>query len=127
MVETVIENYKKQRDLLFNACRDVAINQRTPKWIIDVLQKAVIEAKKLNEIVKTDNEPIVNRPVQVGDEVWCHTLDNTTHRVLIERETDLIEGIRLFTIRVLKGAENGRKSGSIVYNIPENWLSFNRE
>ena len=65
--------YEQQRDILFEACKKVATDQKCPKWIADILRDAVMKAKQTKEDFPTlDNSsetPAVAVPLQIGDNV----------------------------------------------------------
>ena len=53
---------KEQRDILFEACRHIATNKRTPEWIAGYLTQAVMKAKA---VVNTDFPESLDAPTEV--------------------------------------------------------------
>lgn len=119
---------KTQRDILFEVCKQIATNKRTPGWIQGMLREAVEKAKNVPDDVFDGglDKPIdSNEPFKVGDVAYCTHLDNVLYKFKITSETDTVDGVRLFNVQVIDG--NGPHAGRAVYNMPETWLRHTKE
>ncbi len=112
--------YEKQRDILFDACKKVATDQKCPKWIADILRDAVITAKNLKEdfpSFSTDQDSHPEHTLQVGDIVIITNNNTSCVAKLIEEQ--LSPGtIRIFDVQVTEGNKNN-PTGTIFHNVPE--------
>lgn len=106
---------EKQRDILFEACKEVATNSKCPKWIEDILKTAVIKARNLKTEVQT-----IAKPIEIGDICISSKKDDPCEYKIL-KEHDSINGVRLFTVQIMKGNINNPE-GLIVPNVPETLL-----
>lgn len=126
---------KEQRDILFEACRQIATNKRTPPWIQGYLTQAVIKAKSVaenggafpesldggtkNEVKETP----AAEPLAVGDDVSTKMFDKTTYLAKIVRDDGICDGVQLFSIGELRGnGPRGEIAGYVIPNVPAHWL-----
>lgn len=112
--------YEQQRDILFEACKKVATDQKCPKWIADLLRDSVMKAKNLKEEFPSfsDQEtPSPAQPFQVGDIVVIHSNNTSCVAKLIE-EDDIIDNVRLFNVQVVEANKN-HQVGAVFHNVPE--------
>lgn len=111
---------RKQRDVLFEACKQIATNKRCPDWIAGALKSAVLEARKLEQEdfpeLSTEIKP--TSPIQVGDYVTAN-LYGSECKYYVSIESDTVEGVRLFHLQYVEGNNKGR---NISYNVPETML-----
>lgn len=111
---------KKQRDILFEACKQIATNKRCPDWIAGALKNAVLEARKIEAEDFPDlSVPVkLSGPIQVGDYVMAN-LYGTECKYYVSIETEPVEGVRLFHLQFVEGENRGR---NVSYNVPETML-----
>lgn len=113
-----------QRDILFELCKDIAMNKRTPDWIKKQIYQGVKKARDVKEeFPSLEDKPIENRPLKVGDKAYSETLDNSPYMFEIVAEKDPVQGVRLFDVRIISG-KGPRMVGSVVFNMPETWLQL---
>lgn len=113
---------RKQRDILFEACKQVATNKRCPDWIAGALKTAVLEARKIEQEdfpeLGNDQPKIDNSAIKVGDYVTAN-LYGTECKYYVSIESNTVEGIRLFHLQFVEGENRGR---NVSYNVPETML-----
>lgn len=116
--------YKKQRDLLFEVCRKIAIDQKTPNWISSLLREYVMKARKLdisNTNVEVKKEEVTkDERLEIGDIVKS-TIENDNYEYKIIKEYDSIDDVRLFVLKIIK-SDNNKHNNLIVHNVSENIL-----
>lgn len=114
-----------QRDILYEVCKAVATNKRTPDWIKAQIYQAVKKAQEVKEeFPELDNkEPVEQRPIQVGDKAYSDTLDGVGYLFQVLAEKEEIDGVRLFDVKVIAG-KGPHRIGATVFNMPETWLSL---
>jgi len=114
-----------QRDILYEVCKAVATNKRTPDWIKAQIYQAVKKAQEVKEeFPELDNkESVEQRPIQVGDNAYSETLDGVGYTFKVLAEKEQIDGVRLFDVRVT-GGKGPHRVGATVYNMPETWLTL---
>lgn len=121
----IMNKAEKQRDILFEACKEIATNKRTPEWISGILTQAVKTARQVKDDFWEegigDKKQETYKEPQVGLKGKIDMLDNTPYYVEILKEAEEVEGIKLFHIRILNG-KGPHAIGSIVYNVPGNWI-----
>lgn len=113
----------KQRDILYEVCKEIAMNDRTPEWIKTKIYKAVQKAKdvKEDEFPSLENNQSLSGELKVGSIVTSNVLDDLKYTFKIVAEKDIIDGVRLYDVVVVSG-EGPHKIGSVVHNIPGTWL-----
>lgn len=116
--------YKKQRDLLFEVCRKIAIDQKTPNWICSLLREYVMKARKLDvsntNVVEKKEEVTKDERLEIGDIVKS-TIENDNYEYKIIKEYDSIDDVRLFVLKIIK-SDNNKHNNLIVHNVSENIL-----
>lgn len=114
---------KIQRDILYELCKSIAMNRRTPDWIRAQIYQGVKKAQDVHDEFPTLNaETPMDTSIHVGSTVVSQTLDNTPYAFKVVAEKEEIEGIRLYDVQVISG-HGPHKIGAIVYNVPGTWLS----
>jgi len=113
-----------QRDILYELCKSIAMNKRTPDWIRAQIYQEVKKAQEVkDDFPSLQNTPVEDRPIQVGDKAYSETLDNVPYTFQVVAEKETIQGVRLFDVRVIAG-KGPHKIGSVVFNMPETWLQL---
>ena len=116
--------YEQQRDILFEACKKVATDQKCPKWIADLLRDAVMKAKQTKEEFPTlDNSsesPTAALPLQIGDIVVI-TNNNACCIAKIIAEPPFPGDIRIFDVQVTENTKN-HNIGQVFHNVPETFM-----
>lgn len=81
--------FEKQRDILFDACRKVATDNKCPKWIADLLRDAVMKAKQTkDDFPSFDNcteTPLENHILSIGDIVIISANNTSCVAKIIEQ------------------------------------------
>ena len=117
---------EEQRNILFEACKKIATDQKCPKWIADYLRDQVMLAKQVKEKVEfpdledKEKEPVVDKPIEVNDTVIV-TNNGCTCTALIIAECIPVDNTRLFDIKIVKGDSNNLVN-QIYTNIPETMM-----
>lgn len=117
---------EKQRDILFEACKKIATNKRTPDWISGALTQAVMAAKAVQDDIWDEGlnsiiEPKVQLPPAIGKLAHIDMLDNLPYKIKLLSESEEVEGVRLWHVQIVEGT-GPHKVGAIVYNVPETWI-----
>lgn len=95
---------EEQRNILFEACKSVATNNRCPEWISKILREAVLKAKGLKEEFPMIDESKIDTstPIEVGDAVISSDpKDHCMYRVT--EFTDIVQNEQLCTVVIIKG------------------------
>jgi len=125
---------KEQRDILFEACRHIATNKRTPEWIAGYLTQAVMKAKAVvdSDFPESLDDPApthtqvkqVNRePLKVGDVVTTKMFDKTEYQMTILADNGICDGVQLWKCGNIVGV--GPRAEIVGYeipNVPDHWL-----
>lgn len=118
-----IDIIRQQRDILFNACKSIAIDKKCPDWISKILTTAAMNAKKLqnNEYVANqDNTYALSNKLEVGAIVKSNVKnDKCFYKIL--KEGLVVQDVQLYDIQIVKGDKNNPE-GHIVYNVPATML-----
>ena len=113
---------KTQRDILYELCKSIAMNKRTPEWIRTQIYQGVKKAQDVNdEFPSLNAAENADASITVGCTAFSETLDATPYTFKVVAEKEEIEGIRLYDVQVVSGC-GPHKIGSIVYNVPGTWL-----
>lgn len=116
--------FEQQRDILFEACKKIATDQKCPKWIADILRDAVIKAKNIKDEFPTfdtdQKTTLSDQPLQIGDVVIVNNNNTSCVAKLIEEEMSPGD-IRIFNIQVVEG-NNNHMIGQIFHNVPETMM-----
>ena len=124
---------KEQRDILFEACRHIATNKRTPEWIAGYLTQAVMKAKaavntdfpeSLDAPAEVKQQPQVKRePLKVGDVVETKMFDKTTYQMTILADDGVCDGVQLWKCGNIQGiGARADIEGYEIPNVPDHWL-----
>lgn len=123
MNDTSIETIRQQRDILFNACKNVAKDKKCPDWISKILTNAAMNAKKLQNVdntAKQDNAYGLSDRLEVGALVKSNVKnDMCIYKIL--KEGLVIQDVQLYDVQIVKGNEKNPE-GHIVYNVPATML-----
>lgn len=123
MNDTSIEIIRQQRDILFNACKNVAKDKKCPDWISKILTNAAMNAKKLQNVdntAKQDNAYGLSDRLEVGALVKSNVKnDMCIYKIL--KEGLVIQDVQLYDVQIVKGNEKNPE-GHIVYNVPATML-----
>lgn len=113
----------KQRDILFNACKVIATNKRTPEWIQKYLITEVTKAKNVDEVDISDLEldAPVKHEFKVDEIVSTTKIDKTEYKMKIKSEGSVIDGVKLWNCVIVAG-DGPRGIGYEIPNVPETWL-----
>lgn len=113
----------KQRDILYEVCKEIAMNDRTPDWIKTKIYKSVQKAKEVkeDEFPSLENNEWRDEELRVGSIVTSNVLDDLKYTFKIVAVKDVIDGVRLYDAVVVSG-EGPHKIGSVVHNMPGTWL-----
>lgn len=116
---------KIQRDILYELCKSIAMNKRTPDWIRAQIYQGVKKAQEVKDEFPSleQKAPVEDRPLKVGDKAYSETLDNLPYMFEVVAEKETIQGVRLLDVRVIAG-KGPHKVGSVVFNMPETWLQL---
>lgn len=116
-----IDIIRSQRDILFEACKKVATNKKCPDWISKILSDAAIQSKKLqNTEVEITSDFTLSDKIEIGAIVASNKYnDKCIYR--ITAEGPIVQGVQLYELVVIKGNKDNPE-GSVLYNVPENWL-----
>jgi len=118
-----IELVRQQRDILFNACKNIVKDKKCPDWISKILTTAAMNAKKLQNIddaAKQDNAYALSDKLEVGAIVKSN-IKNDTCVYKILKEGLVIQDVQLYDVQIVKGNENNPE-GRTVYNVPATML-----
>lgn len=123
MNDTSIEIIRQQRDILFNACKNVAKDKKCPDWISKILTNAAMNAKKLQNVdntAKQNNAYGLSDRLEVGALVKSNVKnDMCIYKIL--KEGLVIQDVQLYDVQIVKGNEKNPE-GHIVYNVPATML-----
>ena len=115
---------KKQRDILFEACKSIATNNRTPEWIKRYIMSEVAKAKCVEDedVIQsmTLDEP-TKHEWKVNDLAKTTNIDKTTYTIKLESESTIIDGVKLWNCEIVDG-KGPREKGYKIPNVPETWL-----
>lgn len=116
--------YEQQRDILFEACKKVATDQKCPKWIADLLRDAVMKAKQTKEefpsLDNSSESPTAALPLQIGDIVVINNNNACCIAKIIE-EPPFPGDIRIFNVQVTENTKN-HNIGQVFHNVPETFM-----
>ena len=116
--------FEQQRDILFEACKKVATDQKCPKWIADILRDSVMKAKNLKDesfpSFSDQETPQADQQFEVGSVVVIEN-NNTSCVAKLLNEAVPVDNIRLFDVQVVENSKNHTK-GQIFFNIPETMM-----
>lgn len=117
--------FEQQRDILFEACKKVATDQKCPKWIADLLRDAVMKAKNVKDEFPSfdadQKSTLSDQPLKIGDVVIVSNNNTSCVAKLIEEPVSPDEHIRLFDIQVVEGNKT-HSVGQVFHNIPETMM-----
>lgn len=121
MNEINIDVLTKQRDILFEACKKVATDSKCPSWASKVLSDAVRSAKQYRADVAPDTVPGV-KPIEIGAtvKVTQHDKSGTIYKIVAKSE--IVLGVQLYNLQVIKSGAPELPLGKVRYNVPETWL-----
>ena len=112
---------EKQRDILFDACKKIATDQKCPKWIADFLREEVMKAKQVKDdfpdLKDCQETHQTDAPFEVNDIVVV-TNNGASCVAKLVKEAIPVDDIRLFDIQIVEGDKNNQV-GQFYYNIPE--------
>ena len=116
--------YEQQRDILFEACKKIATDNKCPKWIADILRDSVMKAKNL----KDDSFPSFSdqettqagQTLDIGSVVVINN-NNTSCVAEIINEPLSPGNIRIFDVKVVENNKN-HQIGTIFHNVPETMM-----
>lgn len=111
-----LEIVRKQRDILFNACKSIATNKKCPDWISKVLTTAAMNAKQLQKDVKTKNDVKLSNELKL-DAIVKSNIKNDDCVYKIINIGPEIQGVQLYDVIIIKGNATNPE-GSIVHNVP---------
>lgn len=116
--------FEQQRDILFEACKKVATDQKCPKWIADYLRDEVMRAKQIKEefpSLNTETETTqADKPLEVNDIVVI-TNNGVSCIAKLVKEAIPVDNIRMFDVQVVQNDKN-HNIGQQFYNIPETFM-----
>lgn len=123
MEDLQIDTIRQQRDILFNACKNIVKDKKCPDWISKILTNAAMNAKKLqtNEhVAQQDNAYALSKELTVGAIVKSNVKnDPCLYKIL--KEGLVIQDVQLYDVQIVKGNEKNPE-GHIVYNVPATML-----
>lgn len=115
---------EEQRNILFEACKKIATDEKCPKWIADYLRDSVMKAKQVKEDFPSLDTPQETAqpdiPLQIGDIVLIEA-NNTSCVAKLVSECIPVDNIRLFDVQVVEGNKYNQKN-TIFHNIPETFM-----
>ena len=114
----------KQRDILFNACKAIATNKRTPEWIQKYLIAEVTKAKNVDatdDISTLELDAPKPHEFKVDEIVSTTKIDKTEYKMKIKSEGSVIDGVKLWNCVIVAG-DGPRGIGYEIPNVPETWL-----
>lgn len=118
-----IDIVKQQRDILFNACKNIAKDKKCPDWISKILTNTAMNAKKLQnneQIAKQDSAYALSKELAVGAIVKSNVKnDSCLYKIL--KEGFVVQDIQLYDVQIVKGNEKNPE-GHIVHNVPATML-----
>lgn len=118
---TDIDIIRKQRDIVFEACKQVATNKNCPSWAAKILSTAAMQAKKLQdtEYEVTDNFAL-SKTKELNSIVATNKYnDKCIYKII--KIGQIIQDVQLYDLVVIKGNKSNPE-GSILYNVPESWI-----
>lgn len=119
----------EQLNILMNAIRTIVKNNNCPEWISKRLTEAVKDAKSyISKQQSTCNNDIVAdteiRPFELNDIVISNISDdNCVYQII--GQSDPINGVNLFTLKIIKSKNSTSTKnpiGYIIHNVPETQL-----
>ena len=119
----------EQLNILMNAIRDIVKNKNCPDWVFKKLSEAVKNAKGYNSNAATTSQvetragyEIDNtyRPFEINEYVVSNEPNDNCLYLIIE-QSDPINNVNLFTVRIITGDKNN-PTGCILHNVPETKL-----
>lgn len=115
---------EKQRDILFDACKRVATDQKCPKWIADFLRDEVMKAKQVKEdfpdLKDCQETPQTDQPLSVNDIVVV-TSNGVSCVAKLVKEAIPVDDVRLFDVQVVENNKN-HQIGQVFHNVPESLM-----
>lgn len=109
----------QQRNVLLAALKQIATNNRTPGWIIDVCRNA---AKKARDIKTQEEDPFDMGETKVAEKVvfspgkLVRNIDKTDKTTFSLLEVSMeLDGVKLWNIKAI----DGPNAGVVVHNVPE--------
>lgn len=122
---TEVELLTKQVDMLKQTMKTIAMDKKTPKWIVDLCYKTAMESKKLKESFNTEtgvvHEFIPGAIVKDHGNIFVGQERNFTWKVLSYSTT--LEGINLWNLEIVNG-DDGHPAGTQFHNMAENLFYF---
>lgn len=123
MEDLQIDTVRQQRDILFNACKNIVKDKKCPDWISKILTNAAMNAKKLQtnkHVAQQDNAYALSKELTVGAIVKSNVKnDPCLYKIL--KEGLVIQDVQLYDVQIVKGNEKNPE-GHIVYNVPATML-----
>lgn len=114
----------EQLNILMNEIRTVITNKNCPEWVVKRLGEGVKKAKSLKETdepTEQEYEPdYTYRPFVIGEHVLSNVDDGGCLYEIIE-QSDPIDNINLFTLRIIKGNKNNPTT-TLIHNVPETMI-----
>lgn len=113
----------QQLNILMTTIRDIVKAKTCPEWIIKKLTEGVKKAKTLQNTDTNDNNYEIDnvyREFTIGEQVISNVENDQCLYEIIDK-SDPINGINLFTVKIIKGNKNN-PAGYIIYNVPETML-----
>lgn len=118
-----IDIVRQQRDILFNACKNIATDKKCPDWISKILTTAAMNAKKLQNVehvAQQDSAYALSDRLEVGAIVKSNVKNDTCIYKII-KEGLVVQDVQLYDVQILKG-DKKNPEGHIVYNVPATML-----
>ena len=117
---TEIDLVRKQRDLLFDACKSVATNKKCPDWISKILSTAAISAKKLQETSTIETDIVLSK--EIGLNAYVKSTIKDDHCIYqIKNVGPVVQDVQLYDVVIVKGNANNPE-GSVIHNVPRTSL-----
>lgn len=119
----------EQLNILMNAIRDIVKNKNCPDWVFKKLSNAVKTAKEYNSNNLVNNTTDMKagyeldytyKPYTINEYVVSN-VDNDNCLYQIIDQSDPINNVNLFTLKIIKG-DKKNPSGYVIYNVPETML-----
>lgn len=120
----------QQLNILMESIRDIVKAKTCPDWVAKKLTAAVKNAKTLTNTSETSNfsEYEIDysyREFEINEHVISN-IENDTCLYEIMGKSDPINGVNLYTVKIIKGNKNN-PPGYIQYNVPETMLYHIKE
>lgn len=114
-----MEVKREQLNILLHAMKEIVQTNNCPEWVVNKITKAVKEAKEFKE-TEVEPEEKVYCELYIGMKVHSTTPGDTC-TYIIESESDPVQGVRLFNLKII-ATKAKDPIGYVICNVPETMI-----